>query len=148
MTKKTGSEVRKLKVTFFLDRELDESLNSLSKYTRVNKSVYIREGIQMVLEKYKRELILFDAGRVKFRDMGPLFIQLVEEGKYKEAEELEEVIMDEIGDLQRLMSCVRNAAEKNRPKIGDVESDSKDQSKPLYLVKDACFEGTKTETEK
>jgi hypothetical protein len=46
----------KPKITFFIDEELLENLKALSGYTRVKQADYIREGIAMVLDKYKSEL--------------------------------------------------------------------------------------------
>lgn len=46
----------KPKVTFFIDEEMLEKLKALSGITRVKQADYIREGIEMVLEKYKAEL--------------------------------------------------------------------------------------------
>ncbi|MFV1951702.1 MAG: ribbon-helix-helix domain-containing protein [Nitrospinota bacterium] len=46
----------KTKVTFFIDQEMLDKLKTLSSYTRVKQADYIREGIAMVLQKYKNEL--------------------------------------------------------------------------------------------
>ena len=43
----------KPKVTFFIDQKMLKELKKLSGITRVKQSDYIREGIEMVLEKYK-----------------------------------------------------------------------------------------------
>ena len=45
----------KTKVTFFCDEDMLEKLKALSSITRVKQSDYIREGIGIVLERYKRE---------------------------------------------------------------------------------------------
>lgn len=45
----------KPKVTFFIDEDLLEKLKLLSSITRVKQADYIREGIAMVLDKYKGE---------------------------------------------------------------------------------------------
>ena len=47
----------KPKVTFFIDQALLAGLKTLSGITRVKQADYIREGIAMVLEKYKHELL-------------------------------------------------------------------------------------------
>jgi len=46
----------KEKVSFYLDKGQIERLRTLTGVTRVNISVYIREGIDMVLAKYQKEL--------------------------------------------------------------------------------------------
>lgn len=46
----------KPKVTFFIDEQMLDKLKALSGITRVKQADYIREGIEMVLEKYKGEL--------------------------------------------------------------------------------------------
>lgn len=46
----------KPKVTFFIDEGMLDKLKTLSGITRVKQADYIREGIEMVLEKYKAEL--------------------------------------------------------------------------------------------
>jgi len=46
----------KRRVNFFLDEKQLESLKALSVVTRVRMSEYIREGIEMVLAKYQKEL--------------------------------------------------------------------------------------------
>ncbi len=46
----------KSKVTFFIEPDMLEQLKTLSSYTRIKQADYIREGIGMVLEKYKKEL--------------------------------------------------------------------------------------------
>ncbi|MBI3755397.1 MAG: ribbon-helix-helix domain-containing protein [Deltaproteobacteria bacterium] len=43
----------KPKVTFFIDQKMLKELKKLSEITRVKQSDYIREGIEIVLEKYK-----------------------------------------------------------------------------------------------
>ncbi len=45
----------KPKVTFFIDQEMLDRLKTLSSITRVKQADYIREGIEMVLLKYKEE---------------------------------------------------------------------------------------------
>jgi len=46
----------KRRVNFFLDEEQLEGLKALSDVTRVRMSEYMREGIEMVLAKYQKEL--------------------------------------------------------------------------------------------
>lgn len=43
--------------TLYLDVELIERLNKLSLETRVPKAVYIRDAIDLVLNKYEKELL-------------------------------------------------------------------------------------------
>ena len=43
----------KPKVTFFIDQEMLNKLKDLSHSTRIKQADYIREGIAIVLEKYK-----------------------------------------------------------------------------------------------
>jgi len=47
--------MQKPKVTFFIDEDLLKKLKLLSSITRVKQADYIREGIAMVLDKYKLE---------------------------------------------------------------------------------------------
>ncbi len=44
------------RANFFLDEKQIENLKALSLITRVKMSEYVREGIDMVLEKYRKEL--------------------------------------------------------------------------------------------
>ena len=46
----------KPKVTFFIDEDMLLKLRAISAVTRVKQADYIREGIEMVLERYKKEL--------------------------------------------------------------------------------------------
>jgi hypothetical protein len=46
----------KVKVAFFLEERQVEGLKTLSSVTRVKMSDYIREGIDIVLEKYKKDI--------------------------------------------------------------------------------------------
>lgn len=46
----------KVRISVFLDEEQIETLKTLSGITRVKQADYIREGLEMVLEKYKGEL--------------------------------------------------------------------------------------------
>ncbi len=92
----------KSKITLFVGQELIDGLNILSKYTRVNKSEYIREGIQMVLEKYKKEVMLMDVGKVPFEEIVPTISRLEEEGKYDEAELFRKSVLREIKSLEKL----------------------------------------------
>jgi predicted DNA-binding protein len=47
---------KKLSTTVYLTPEQDERLKQLQRQTRVAVAAYIREGIDMVLEKYKDKL--------------------------------------------------------------------------------------------
>ena len=53
--KKGYPSVRKILRTLFLDKNQSERLRELSEKTKVPQSVYIREGIDLVLNKYKRK---------------------------------------------------------------------------------------------
>ncbi len=44
------------KVSLYLDKTQTEALRTLSELTRINMAVFIREGVEMVLAKYKKEL--------------------------------------------------------------------------------------------
>lgn len=44
------------KVTFYLEKKQIEDLKLLTDFTRVKMADYIREGVDMVLEKYQSEL--------------------------------------------------------------------------------------------
>jgi len=39
--------------TFYLDKKLSERLSSLSTTTRVPQAVYLREGLDLILNKYE-----------------------------------------------------------------------------------------------
>ena len=56
--------MRKVLRTIFLDKEQLARLNRLSEITRVPKSAYIREGIDIILKKYEKQL----KGRYKKRE--------------------------------------------------------------------------------
>ena len=56
--------MKKVLSTIYLDKEQLARLNRLSEITRVPKAAYIREGIDIVLEKYEKEL----RGRHKKRE--------------------------------------------------------------------------------
>lgn len=45
----------RVRETFFIDKDVLEKLKKLSGITRVTRSDYIREGIDIVLQKYRRE---------------------------------------------------------------------------------------------
>lgn len=47
---------KKISITTYITQEQDQRLKELSKRTKVPVSVYIREGIDMVLERYKNML--------------------------------------------------------------------------------------------
>ena len=54
----TGRDCMAKKLTtLYLDVELIERLNKLSLETRVPKAVYIRDAIDLVLNKYEKELL-------------------------------------------------------------------------------------------
>jgi predicted DNA-binding protein len=40
--------------TFYLDKKLSERLSRLSATTRVPQAVYLREGLNLILNKYER----------------------------------------------------------------------------------------------
>jgi predicted DNA-binding protein len=44
------------RVSFFMTMAQNETLKALSKATRVKMADYIREGIDLVLQKYRKEL--------------------------------------------------------------------------------------------
>ena len=44
------------RVSFFMSKAQRESLKALSKTTRVKMADYLREGIDLVLQKYRKEL--------------------------------------------------------------------------------------------
>ena len=46
----------RIRETFWIDEDVLEKLKKLSEVTRVTRSIYIREGIDMVLERYRTEL--------------------------------------------------------------------------------------------
>ena len=50
----------KTKVSFFCDNKVYDALDVLSSHTKVDKSKYIIEGIRMVLEKYRNEMVEVD----------------------------------------------------------------------------------------
>ena len=56
--------MRKVLRTIFLDKEQLARLDRLSEITRVPKAVYIRDGIDIILKKYEKEL----KGRLKKRE--------------------------------------------------------------------------------
>lgn len=41
--------------TFYLDKKLSERLSRLSVTTRVPQAVYLREGLDLILNKYERK---------------------------------------------------------------------------------------------
>ena len=47
---------KKISTTIYITPEQNERLKQLNKRTKVPIAVYIREGIDMVLEQYKSEL--------------------------------------------------------------------------------------------
>lgn len=48
--------MKREKISVYLDKQQIEDLKALSSITRVKMADYIREGIDMVFEKYKREI--------------------------------------------------------------------------------------------
>jgi predicted DNA-binding protein len=46
---------KKVLRTFYLDKKLSERLSSLSATTRVPQAVYLREGLDLILNKYERK---------------------------------------------------------------------------------------------
>ena len=48
--------MKKVLSTIYLDKEQLARLNKLSEITRVPKAAYIREGIDIVLKKYEKQL--------------------------------------------------------------------------------------------
>lgn len=51
-----SDEKNKVSTSFGIDREQREKLRGLSRVTRVPMSKYIREGIELVLQRYEAEL--------------------------------------------------------------------------------------------
>lgn len=47
---------KKTSTTMYLTQEQHDALKNISKRTRVPFSVYIREGVDLVIEKYKKHL--------------------------------------------------------------------------------------------
>jgi predicted DNA-binding protein len=58
MPKRPNSKLRlkKAQLSFYPEPEKYEALKQLSDKTRVPQQAYIREGLDMILEKYKWEL--------------------------------------------------------------------------------------------
>ena len=56
MSKKNKSSEKKIMRSFFLDKKQLERLNRLSATTRVPMAVYIRDGLELVLNKHEREV--------------------------------------------------------------------------------------------
>ena len=57
---------KKISTTIYITPEQNEQLKLLNKRTKVPLAVYIREGIDMVLEKYQDELpgqLTLDGGK-------------------------------------------------------------------------------------
>ncbi len=99
----------KLKVTFFIDDDLVKGLNVLSKYTRVNKSEYIREGIKMVLDKYRKEVMYMDVSKMPFNELAPTYRRLLDEGKIEEAKEFDRKVKKEFTSLNSLIKEARSS---------------------------------------
>ncbi len=47
---------KKISTTIYITEEQDEKLKELSRRTKVPVSVYIREGVDLVLERYREVL--------------------------------------------------------------------------------------------
>lgn len=56
MNKKNKPSAKKIMRSFFLDKKQLERLNKLSATTRVPMAVYIRDGLELVLNKHEREM--------------------------------------------------------------------------------------------
>lgn len=56
MSKKNKLSEKKIMRSFFLDKKQLEELNRLSAATRVPMAVYIRDGLDLVLNKHEREM--------------------------------------------------------------------------------------------
>jgi predicted DNA-binding protein len=57
---------KKISTTIYITEEQDQRLKELSRKTKVSMSVFIREGIDLVLDKYKEQLsgqLIFDMTR-------------------------------------------------------------------------------------
>lgn len=54
--KNSKPRLKKAQLSFYPEPEQYEALKQLSDRTRVPQQAYIREGLEMVLEKYKKEL--------------------------------------------------------------------------------------------
>ena len=57
---------KKISTTIYITPEQNETLKLLNKKTKVPVAEYIREGIDMVLEKYRSQL----PGQTTFDDIG------------------------------------------------------------------------------
>jgi predicted DNA-binding protein len=56
MRKKNDTSDKKIMRSFFLDKKQLERLNRLSATTRVPMAVYIRDGLELVLNKHEKKL--------------------------------------------------------------------------------------------
>jgi len=56
MSEKNKPSGKKIMRSFFLDKKQLERLNRLSAVTRVPMAVYIRDGLELVLNKHEREI--------------------------------------------------------------------------------------------
>ena len=52
----SSDRLKKLQLALYLDADQVEALKFLSLKTRVPQQVYLREGLDHVLQKYKKEL--------------------------------------------------------------------------------------------
>ncbi len=56
MVQKKRTPEKRVKVAVYLDAEQKRRLDALSESTRVTWSAYIREGVDLVLARYKKHL--------------------------------------------------------------------------------------------
>lgn len=56
MAKKSKKKAKKMVVPVYLEPEARDALKRLSDNTRVPQAAYIREGVDLVLAKYRRHL--------------------------------------------------------------------------------------------
>ena len=55
MRKEKDLPKKRILRTFYLDKKLSERLSRLSVTTRVPQAVYLREGLDLILNKYERK---------------------------------------------------------------------------------------------
>jgi predicted DNA-binding protein len=56
MAKKSKKKAKKMVVPVYLEPEARDALKRLSDNTRVPQAAYIREGVDLVLKKYRQHL--------------------------------------------------------------------------------------------
>jgi hypothetical protein len=100
------------KITFFCDEGLLDNLNLLSSTTRVDKSKYIREGIEMVLEKNTKEGIFMNIGQIPLRHCTKVYRSLIEAGRKHEAESFRKLVEKEIDSVRDSIKEVEEAAQR------------------------------------